>query len=237
MNRDVLDGAISSGTRAAASNRIIKIFASIATTFGSKQPNSDSGTVYLSLQKTVIGSTALARYGYCGVCWLRSFITREADCGAEFIAQVTISGNTNNNAATNGQSLHTRRHWFAAKNPSRRSRTRSWTRHDTPPKEAAARRVIHKKMQIRALWSRRAEALTYRHWPSEIYSWRGLGRPQLLQQRLRLFQIARVEAFRKPSVHRSEQFAGLLRLTLITPEACEARGGAAASETIQIISA
>ncbi len=62
--------------------------------------------------------------------------------------------------ATNGQSLHTRRHWFEAKNPSRRSRTRSWTPHGTPPKEAAAHRVIHKKMQIRALWSRRAKALT-----------------------------------------------------------------------------
>ena len=29
--------------------------------------------------------------------------------------RVTIGGNTNNDAATNGQSLHTRRHWFAAR--------------------------------------------------------------------------------------------------------------------------
>src|SRR5580704_11059183 len=35
---------------------------------------------------------------------------------------------------------------------------------------------------------------------------------QLLQQRLRLFQIARVEAFSEPAVDRSEQFASLLRL-------------------------
>ena len=40
-------------------------------------------------------------------------------------ACATISDNTNSNAATNGQSLHTRRHWFAAKNPSWRSRTQS----------------------------------------------------------------------------------------------------------------
>jgi hypothetical protein len=49
---------------------------------------------------------------------------------------------------------------------------------------------------------------------------------QLLQQRLRLLQIERVEAFREPAVHRSEQFASLLRLPLVTPEACQAHGGA-----------
>src|ERR1700748_163408 len=49
---------------------------------------------------------------------------------------------------------------------------------------------------------------------------------QLLQQRLRLFQIARVETLREPPVHGSEQFARLLRLALVAPEACEARGGA-----------
>ena len=173
MKREVREGTVSFNALAAASNRIIKISASIATTFGSKQPNSDSGTVYLSLQKTVIGSTAPARYGYCGVCWLRSFITREADCGAEFIARVTISGNTNNNAATNGQSLRTRRHWFAAKSPSWRSRTRFWTPHGTPPKGAAAHCVIHKKMQIKALWSRRAKALAEWHWSCGLCSWRG----------------------------------------------------------------
>ncbi len=59
MKRDVLDGRHSSTSRASASNRTIKISASIATTFGSKRPNSDVQTVYLSLLKTVIGSTAL----------------------------------------------------------------------------------------------------------------------------------------------------------------------------------
>ena len=42
-------------------------------------------------------------------------------------------------------------------------------------------------------------------------------RPQLAKQRLRVFQIARVEPFRKPG-HRSKQFARLLRLPLVTPE-------------------
>ena len=49
---------------------------------------------------------------------------------------------------------------------------------------------------------------------------------QLLQQPLRFLQIARVEAFRKPPVHRSQQFARLLHLALVAPEACEAHGGA-----------
>jgi hypothetical protein len=44
---------------------------------------------------------------------------------------------------------------------------------------------------------------------------------QLLQQRLRLFKIARVEAFSEPAVSRSELFARLLRLTLVAPEARE----------------
>jgi hypothetical protein len=88
--------------------------------------------------------------------------TREAHCGAKFPAPVTISDNTNSNAATNGQSLHRRRHWFAAKNPSWRSQTR----HGTPPKEAAAGRAIHQKMQIRAVWSRRASVN-----PVELLLW------------------------------------------------------------------
>jgi hypothetical protein len=49
---------------------------------------------------------------------------------------------------------------------------------------------------------------------------------QFLQQRLCLFQIARVEAFSEPAVHRSEKLACFLALTLVTPEACEAHGGA-----------
>ena len=54
----------------------------------------------------------------------------------------------------------------------------------------------------------------------------GVLRRQLLQQRLRLLQIARVEPFSEPAVNRSEQFASLLRLALVTPEAREAHGGA-----------
>jgi hypothetical protein len=49
---------------------------------------------------------------------------------------------------------------------------------------------------------------------------------QVLQQRLRVLQIARVVAFRKPIINRSKQFAGLLRLALVAPEASEAHGGA-----------
>ena len=39
MNREVLDGTVSFNARAAASNRTMKISASIATTFRSRQPN------------------------------------------------------------------------------------------------------------------------------------------------------------------------------------------------------
>ena len=95
----------------------------------------------------------------------------QAYCG--FPALTTTSDNTSSNAATNGQWLHTRRHWFATKNPSWRSRTRSWTPHGTPPKEAPAHRVIHKKMRVRALWSRRARALGEWHRSCGICSWRG----------------------------------------------------------------
>ena len=85
---------------------------------------------------------------------------REVRCGSDLLAPATISDNTNSNAATNGQLFHTRRHWFAAKSLSWRSRTRFWTLVGTPPKEAAAHRVMHKKVQVRALWSRTAKALT-----------------------------------------------------------------------------
>src|SRR5262249_41359813 len=52
-------------------------------------------------------------------------------------------------------------------------------------------------------------------------------RPQLLQQRLRFLQIARVKPIREPPVDRSEHFASLLQLALVAPEACEAHGVAA----------
>ena len=57
----------------------------------------------------------------------------------------------------------------------------------------------------------------FRNWLSGV---------QLLQQRLRLLQIARVEPFGEPAVDRSEQFARLLRLALVAPEAGEAGGSA-----------
>ena len=45
---------------------------------------------------------------------------------------------------------------------------------------------------------------------------------QLGEKRLGVFQIARVETFGEPAVHRSEQFARLLRIALRAPEAREA---------------
>jgi hypothetical protein len=51
-------------------------------------------------------------------------------------------------------------------------------------------------------------------------------RRQLVEQRLGLFQIARVEAFSEPTVDRSEQMAGFIPLALIAPEPREAGGGA-----------
>jgi hypothetical protein len=43
---------------------------------------------------------------------------------------------------------------------------------------------------------------------------------------LRFLQIERVEPFSEPPVNRRKQFARLLRLPLLAPEACEAHGGA-----------
>jgi hypothetical protein len=57
----------------------------------------------------------------------------------------------------------------------------------------------------------------FRNWLSGV---------QLVEQRLRLLQIARIEPLRKPPVNRSEQFASLLLLALVTPEARKAHGGA-----------
>ena len=49
---------------------------------------------------------------------------------------------------------------------------------------------------------------------------------QRVEQSLPLLQIERVKAFREPAVDRSEQFASLLHLALVTPEALEAHCGA-----------
>jgi hypothetical protein len=94
--------------------------------------------------------------------------------GGRGSALATTADNTNNNVATNGRSLHTHRRWFAAKNPSWRSRTQSWTPHGTPPKGAPSHRAMHKKMQVRAVWSRRATALIEWHRSCGICSRSGL---------------------------------------------------------------
>jgi hypothetical protein len=49
---------------------------------------------------------------------------------------------------------------------------------------------------------------------------------QIVEQRLRLLQIARVEAFGEPAIDRREKIASLLRLFLIALETCEPHGSA-----------
>src|SRR6516165_3236600 len=51
-------------------------------------------------------------------------------------------------------------------------------------------------------------------------------RHQLLRQRLRLLQVARIEPLRKPPVNRSQQLARLLHVALVTREARKAHCGA-----------
>ena len=53
-----------------------------------------------------------------------------------------------------------------------------------------------------------------------------ISRGQLVQQRLCLLQIKRVEPLSEPPVNRSKQFRRLLHLALIAPESGEAHGGA-----------
>ena len=48
---------------------------------------------------------------------------------------------------------------------------------------------------------------------------------QFVEQRLPLFQVCSIEAFSEPAVNRSEQFASLLRLGLVTPKARNAHRG------------
>ena len=61
MKLDVLDGRPPcTRTSLSASNRTIKISASIATTLGSKRPNSDLIALDLFSLKTVTGSTTFA---------------------------------------------------------------------------------------------------------------------------------------------------------------------------------
>src|SRR5262245_12192318 len=50
--------------------------------------------------------------------------------------------------------------------------------------------------------------------------------PDLIEQRLRVDQVARVEAFGEPGVERGEEGARGVAFTLIPPEAGEAGGGA-----------
>jgi Biotin-lipoyl like len=53
-----------------------------------------------------------------------------------------------------------------------------------------------------------------------IVSSNRLSRRQLIKQRLGLLKVERIEPLGKPPVDRSEKFASLLRLVLVTPELC-----------------
>ena len=61
------------------------------------------------------------------------------------------------------------------------------------------------------------------HRKSSTVGYRRLG--QFGQQRLSLLQVARIGAFGEPPVNGSEQFARLLHLALVAPEAGEAQCG------------
>jgi hypothetical protein len=54
---------------------------------------------------------------------------------------------------------------------------------------------------------------------------RGAVSAQLLQQRLRIFEVRRIKPFRKPAVHRCQQVTGVLALALGLPQAGQAGGG------------
>jgi hypothetical protein len=62
------------------------------------------------------------------------------------------------------------------------------------------------------------DLVKYAHGADQLTGLARSGR-QLLQEHLRLLQITRVKPFRKPPVNRSQQFARLLHLALVAPEA------------------
>src|SRR6516162_698650 len=63
-------------------------------------------------------------------------------------------------------------------------------------------------------------------WDIQLGLQLNVSRDKLLQQHLCLLQVERVEPLRKPPVNRSKQFARLLHLALVTPDARETHGGA-----------
>ena len=52
------------------------------------------------------------------------------------------------------------------------------------------------------------------------------GSRQFFEQRLRLFEVRRVEAFCEPAVDRREEVGGFAPLALVAPKAGDARGRA-----------
>src|SRR5215471_6129214 len=65
------------------------------------------------------------------------------------------------------------------------------------------------------LWLDRFSVFDFFFWPSRTKS---TSLRPLVEQRLRLLQIKRVESFSEPAVDRSDQFARLLRLALFAPK-------------------
>src|SRR5262249_26636017 len=76
-------------------------------------------------------------------------------------------------------------------------------------------------VQRRTNAARRSPSHAVRLWWDFVRPFVFGSRCQLLQERLCLFQITRAESFSEPPVNWSNQFARLLHLALIAPEASE----------------
>src|SRR5215813_7388118 len=99
--------------------------------------------------------------------------------------------------------------------------------------DTAAAAPEESKIRVRTVEIERFPVMKHSHAPDAVLKEAASRRKcvrlslrQLLQQRLRLLQIARVKTLREPPVNRSKQFARLLRLALVAPEAGETGGSA-----------
>ena len=99
--------------------------------------------------------------------------------------------------------------------------------------DTAAAAPEESKIRVRTVEIERFPVMKHSHAPDAVLKEAASRRKcvrlslrQLLQQRLRLFQIARVKPFSEPAVNGSQQFARLLHLALVAPETCEAHSGA-----------
>jgi hypothetical protein len=141
----------------------------------------------------------------------------------------TKGDNTNNDGAKRCPFARTCPPWCSAGSRVWRCCIRRWKRGGTPQVGAVRRLLPKKKLQSVSLqWPRRTHYSGNVPLVAPRAVLAGIQRSlrQLIQQRLGLLQIERVEAFGEPAVNRSQQFASLLRFALRTPEASEAHCGA-----------